>query len=255
MALSSIYSNPQAQLWRCSDHQAPDLDLQRIQAFHRSLPDFNESALVPLDGLAQELGVRGVFVKDESSRLGLPAFKILGASWGTFRAICDVVNLPAATTSLAEAAAAAQQCNLTLFAATEGNHGRAVARMARILGIPARIFVPEFTSEPVRQNIASEGVGVDVDVDVIRVPGDYDSAVAAASHHSKTASPPGLVIQDNAYDGYVQIPRYIVHGYSTMLAEIEQQLAAVHGLAATMIVTPIGVGSLGHAVTAYAKSS
>ncbi|RMZ87353.1 hypothetical protein DV736_g5424, partial [Chaetothyriales sp. CBS 134916] len=248
MALSSIYSNPQAQHWR-SDH-APDL--QRIQAFHHSLPDFNESALVPLDSLAQELGVRGVFVKDESSRLGLLAFKILGASWGTFRAICDVANLPAATTSLAEAAAAAQQRNLTLFAATDGNHGRAVARMAKILGIPARIFVPEFTSEPVRQNIASEGGGVGVDVDVVRVPGDYDRAVAAASHHSKAASPPGLVIQDNAYADYDQIPRYIVQGYATLLAEVEQQLAA-HGLAATMIVTPIGVGSLGHAVTAYAN--
>ena len=239
--MSFIYTNPQARHWR-SDH-APDLQL--IQNFHHKLPEFNESPLVPLDSLAKELGVRAAFVKDESSRLGLPAFKILGASWGTFRAICKVASLPS-TTALSNVSATARQRDLTLFAATEGNHGRAVARMAKILGIQAKIFVPEFSSDPVKKNIASEGA------EIIVVQGDYDAAVLEASRQSKKLDG-GLHIQDNAFEGYDEIPHYIVEGYSTMLTEVEQQLA-IQGLKATMIVSPIGVGSLGHAVTAFSKS-
>lgn len=242
MTRSTIYTNAGARSWQ---HET-QTDLSLVQDFHSKLPGFKTSPLVSLKDLAVELGVRGVFVKDESSRLGLPAFKILGASWGTHRAITELAGLPLKA-SLDDVSAAAQKHGLTLFAATEGNHGRAVARMAKILGIKASILVPGFTDEQVQSNIRSEGATVTVH------PGNYDDAVEAANVESKKISG-GLHIQDNAFGDYEQIPEYIVEGYSTLLQEVEQQLDQ-ENLKPTIVVTPIGVGSLGHAVTAFCKSS
>jgi diaminopropionate ammonia-lyase family len=240
--MSTIYINPNARSWQAQ----PQADLNVVQDFHHKLPGFSPTPLVPLAKLATDLGVRGIFVKDESSRLGLPAFKILGASWGTYCAITAITGL-AADASLAEVAATAQKHRLTLFAATDGNHGRAVAHMAKLLDIQAEIFVPSFTDKHVQKNIRSEGARVTI------VDGDYDKTCFTASQAAK-ALPGGLQIQDNAFEDYEEIPRHIVEGYSTLLLEIEQQLKDI-GLSATTVVTPIGVGSLGHAVTLYCKSS
>lgn len=200
---------------------------------------------MPLPELAEELGVHAVFVKDESSRMGLPAFKILGASWGTFRAIAAKTGL-SLDAGLTELAHAAQALKMTLFAATEGNHGRAVARMGNILGVPTVICVPNHMDLETQQKIHNEGARVLV------VQGDYDAAVAEASVQS-TKVDGGVLVQDNAFDQYEQIPAWIVEGYSTLLQEVEQQLAS-QKLTATLVVTPIGVGSLGHAVVAHCKS-
>ncbi|KIW11352.1 hypothetical protein PV08_10652 [Exophiala spinifera] len=241
MSASAMYTNSQAQTWRY-EYEA---DIGLAQTFHERLPGYCPSPLVSLEDVAKELGVKAVYVKDESSRLGLPAFKILGASWGTFRAVADRTGLPL-DASLEDAAKAAQELGITLFAATEGNHGRAVARMGKILNIPTRIFMSRFADQETVQKIESEGAKVTV------ISGDYDAAVATASAKSKE-EPNNLLIQDNAFEGYEQIPAWIVEGYSTLLAESEQQLAK-QGLRATLMVTPIGVGSLGHAVVAHCKS-
>lgn len=237
-----IYTNPQAASWA----YPYDTDIQLAQAFHRRLPGYQETPLVPLPELAKDLGVRGVFVKDEGSRFGLPAFKILGASWGTFRAIVDRTGL-SLESDLDHVASTAREANITLFAATEGNHGRAVARMGKILDVPVRIYMSRFADSETRQKIEGEGAQVTV------IKGDYDSAVSEASRQSRQ-TPNGLLIQDNAFENYEQIPAWIVEGYSTMLVEVEQQLAAQE-LKATAIITPIGVGSLGHAVVAHCKSN
>jgi diaminopropionate ammonia-lyase len=110
-----------------------------IRTFHQSLPHYRPTPLVSLPELAQQLGIQYLLVKDESSRLGLPAFKILGASWATARAVASHVGLELKTNagnfegrlSLNLLAAAAQAANLVLYAATDGNHGRAVGRMAK----------------------------------------------------------------------------------------------------------------------------
>lgn len=240
--MTTIYTNPAAKSWQ--HESAPDSSL--VQRYHQKLPGFAPSPLVSLPDLAHDLGIQAVYVKDESSRLGLPAFKILGASWGTLRAIADLANL-SLDCSLDELSAAAQRLKLTLFAATDGNHGRAVARMAQILGVKASIFVPKFSDEHVQANIRSEGATVTV------VPGNYDETVIFVSKECER-TPGGLHIQDNAFGEYETIPLYIVEGYSTLLKEVEQQLGE-QGLKATAMVTPIGVGSLGHAVTAFCKSS
>ncbi|KAI1620725.1 tryptophan synthase beta subunit-like PLP-dependent enzyme [Exophiala viscosa] len=241
MSSSKMYTNPAARSWTYQY----ETDIQLAQDFHKRLPGYRPSPLVPLPAVAKELGVKNVFVKDESNRLGLPAFKILGASWGTFRAIAEQTGL-SLDSSLETIAEAARKANTTLFAATEGNHGRAVARMGKLLGVPTRILMSRFADEETVKKIEGEGAHVVV------IAGDYDAAVAKASEEANNASG-GLLIQDNAFEGYEQIPAWIVEGYSTLLVEAEQQLAA-QGLKATAMVTPIGVGSLGHAVVAHCKS-
>ena len=188
-----IHTNSTAHEW------VSDLSSQAAETiigFHQKLPGFATTRLVPLPALAQDLGVKQVLVKDETSRLGLPAFKILGASWATYRAIIDKLQLPAAS-SLEELGAAAKTGGVKLFAATEGNHGRAVARMAAILGIESHIFVSERLDQPTRKRIADEGAKVIVSA------GDYDNAVSTAAEHAKDYE--GLLIQDSAFGDYKQV--------------------------------------------------
>lgn len=201
---------------------------------------------MPFPDLAKELGVSNVFVKDESSRIGLPSFKVLGASWGAFRAIAARANLPL-DASLSQISGAARKDGIKLFAATDGNHGRAVARIASLLQLRAEIFVPRFMNMETRELIASEGA------EVIFVDGDYDAAVSEASRQANAAST-GLLVQDTSFEGYEVTPAWIVEGYSTMLTEIEQQLGE-QGLKASTIVTPVGVGSLAQAVVSFCKSN
>lgn len=214
--------------------------------FHTSLPDFERTPLVPLHDLAAELGVRGVFVKDESSRLGLPSFKILGASWGTCRAVAELVGL-GPSFKLEEVAARARDAQVKLVAATDGNHGRAVARMAKLMGLEADIYVPAVMDQPTESLIAGEGAHV------TRVDGDYDAAVARAAKEVFVETN-SLLIQDTSFERYETVPRWIIQGYSTLVAEAESQLEKI-GLSASILITPIGVGSLGHAAVSFAKSN
>ena len=236
-----IWSNPSAS----SFQHTSTSDLASVQRFHANLPGFQRSPLVPLDNLAAELDVKRIFVKDESSRLGLPAFKILGASWGSFRAVAEKVGVrPEA--EFGEVAAKARDARIKLFAASEGNHGRAVARMAKLMGLEVNIYASKFMNKSTEVFIAEEGA------DVVRVDGDYDAAVAEAARKA-FSKPNYILVQDNSFEAYETIPTWIIEGYSTLLVEIEAQLAEI-GLKATTIFTPIGVGSLGHAVVSFAKS-
>ncbi|HEX6207009.1 MAG TPA: pyridoxal-phosphate dependent enzyme, partial [Actinomycetota bacterium] len=111
--------------------------------FHRKLPGYEPSPLREAPSIAERLGVGEVWVKDESSRLGLPAFKILGASWAAYRALVRRLGEEPEWETIEELAERFEPLKpLTLATATDGNHGRAVARMARWLGLEARILVP-----------------------------------------------------------------------------------------------------------------
>ncbi|KAL2372240.1 diaminopropionate ammonia-lyase [Blastomyces gilchristii SLH14081] len=213
--------------------------------FHQSLPHYSRTPLVPLNDLARELGITGIYVKDESDRLCLPSFKILGASWGTFRAIVAKTNV-SPETSLADLSDTAREQSITLYAATDGNHGRAVAFMAKLLRIQARIYVPALLDEATKSLISNEGAKV------ISVSGTYDKAVRLASEAASSVSG-GLLIQDTAFDGYEEIPPWIIEGYYTMLHEIDSQLGEKN-VKPTMVVTPVGVGSLAEAVVSHFKS-
>ena len=229
------YAAPEASTWRApyAPHGATD--------FHRSLPGYGQSALVEVPALAEQLGVAHLYVKDESSRLGLPAFKILGASWAVARAVGERADLDASALTLPKLIAHIDESGVKAFvAATDGNHGRAVARMAKLLGRPAFIFIPDGVTQAAQDAIKSEGATV------IHVPGSYDGAVESAN--AQALSQPGaLLIQDTSWEGYQDIPAWIVEGYQTLCAEIDEQL----GSAPTVVVVPVGVGSLAEGVTRY----
>ncbi|MBZ6475115.1 diaminopropionate ammonia-lyase [Streptomyces griseocarneus] len=204
-----------------------------VREFHASLSGYSPTRLVELPDIARELNVGRVFVKDESARLGLPAFKALGASWAIHRALSERdTSTP-----------------VTLVTATDGNHGRAVARMARLLGQHAHVFVSAGVHPAAADAIAGEGARV------TRVDGPYDDAVRrAATVADETAD--ALLVQDTAWPGYERVPGWIVEGYSTLFHEIDDQLAAAGAPHPDLVAVPVGVGSLAQAaVTHYGGSA
>lgn len=207
-------------------------------SFHRRLPGYEPAPLVPIPEIAADLGLGEVWVKDESRRLGLPSFKILGASWATYAALerlgrfdrdewtdlAELAKLVRATTSVTR-----------LAAATDGNHGRAVARVAAWLGLRASIFVPLGTSAARVDAITGEGAVVEV------VNGGYEDAVIRSA---REASDECLVISDTSWDGYVDVPRTVVDGYATIFEEAEAQVRATGREGFDVVVVQAGVGAL-----------
>ncbi|WP_329576608.1 MULTISPECIES: diaminopropionate ammonia-lyase [unclassified Streptomyces] len=231
-------ARPRAAHWNCP---APPDD---VPAFHRSVPGYEPTPLVEVPGLAVEWGVRRVVVKDESARLGLPAFKALGVFYAVYQVVRDRVGPRLAPTDFASLQATVPRMErLTLVTATDGNHGRALAHIARRLGLPCRVFVPDVVETSQIDAIRDEGAHVVV------LPENYDRTVEIAA---KDAAEPGAVlVQDTAWPGYESIPQYIVNGYSTMFSEIDDQLGPDKP---SLVVTPMGVGSLAQAVVTHAKS-
>jgi diaminopropionate ammonia-lyase len=244
MSLSHAWYARDARPWTC---EPPDGD---ATAFHRGLPGYAPTPLAEAPGLAAELGLGRLFVKDESARFDLQAFKYLGASWAGFRAVAARTGYagPAELAGLAAHLAAAGAA-LALVSATDGNHGRAVARTAKLLGLPARIYVPKVVPGLVIDRISAEGASVTA------VDGDYDEAVTAARADSD-ASAGAVLVQDTAWDGYTEVPSWIVAGYETLFDEIDAQLAAAGAACgADLVSVPTGVGSLAQAAVAHYRSS
>jgi diaminopropionate ammonia-lyase len=255
MTLDRSWYARDARGWTC---EAPD---DGAAAFHRGLPGYAPTPLVEAPALAAELGVGRLFVKDESARFDLRAFKYLGASWAGFRAVAartgyaGPATLEGLRSFLAPVGAAgpggdggAAGDGLTLVTATDGNHGRAVARTARLLGRPARVYVPAGVPDVVLDRINAEGARLTV------IDADYDGAVRAARADAESSG--GLLIQDTAWDGYELVPSWIVAGYETLFAEIDAQLAAagaatLGGDRVGLISVPVGVGSLAQAAVAH----
>jgi diaminopropionate ammonia-lyase len=235
-------ARPRARSWACGIPE--HVRSGAVRAFHASLPGYAPTPLTEVPALAGELGVARVFVKDESSRLGLPAFKVLGASWAIHQLLTDEPIAPtgpagpAPPDALARLrAAAAHRPGLIFVTATDGNHGRAVARMARLMDTPARVFVPAVTGPATRAAVASENA------EVTQINGSYDDAVATARLWAGD-HPGAALIQDTAWPGYEDVPAWTVEGYSTLLAELDAQLAAVRAAPPALVVVPVGVGSL-----------
>jgi diaminopropionate ammonia-lyase len=212
--------------------------------FHRRLPGYEETPLVDAPKLAGALGVGKVFVKDESNRLGLPAFKVLGASWAVYRALEE--RLGEDFGDWEEIWELEEHLEpslpLSLVAATDGNHGRAVARVARLLGLGAKIFVPGDMATARRKAIADEGA------EVIVVDGTYDEAMERSAGE---AGERALVISDMSWPGYERIPSWVIEGYSTMLWEIDDELQRRSEVGPDLVVVQVGVGAFAAAVARH----
>lgn len=200
-----------------------------VRRFHETLPDYGVTPLIPLPTVAARLDLGSVLIKDESRRLGLPAFKMLGASWAVHRALgSGDLDRP------------------RLITATDGNHGRAVARMAALLDLPATVVVPQGVSERAIELIEKEGA----DVRVLDVP--YDEAVRQAAALADD-DPHALLVQDTSWPGYEDVPQWIVDGYATLFDEVAEQ-AATLGAGIDVVVVPAGVGSLAHAAVLFGRT-
>ncbi|KAI7212732.1 tryptophan synthase beta subunit-like PLP-dependent enzyme [Hortaea werneckii] len=224
-----------------------------IATFHEQLPDYAETQLHALPSLAQELGFSHIFLKDESTRFGLPSFKIAGASWAVHRAICQRIGLPPSSTSLSalrQALAAQSSDPINLIACTDGNWGRAVARMCRILDVSVAIYVPAFMNSYTQSKIRDEGT------EVIVVPeGSYDDAISTVQERARETG--ALLVMDTSWPGYEEAPLWVTQGYLPLLTETDRQVAAAtHGQAPDLVLGSTGVGSWMHAVTShYAMTS
>jgi diaminopropionate ammonia-lyase len=196
-------------------------------AFHRGLPGYEQTRLVEAEALAAELGLERLYVKDESRRFGLPAFKFLGASW----AISQLLGGGSDVSVLARRARA--QGIDRLATATDGNHGRAVARMAALVGITASIYVPRAMLPVRREAILSEGA------ELVEVDADYDEAVRRAVADA-AQDPACRAVNDADLDGTSEVARWVIEGYSTLFAEIDDQLPADAAIDTMLVQTGVG---------------
>jgi diaminopropionate ammonia-lyase len=221
------FVNPDARAWLGAD-RVDCLD------FHARLPGYAATPLRPITRLAERLGLGAVLVKDESDRFGLPAFKFLGASRGVYLALCQRLGGEPAWRDVADLRRAfAGLDGVRLVAASAGNHGRAVARMARLIGVPAVVLLPAGTAAPMVASIAGEGAEVRL------IDGGYDDSVATAMRLADSDRR-HVLVQDTAWPGYEQVPGWILDGYGTLFREVDEQLAG----GVDLVVVPVGVGSL-----------
>lgn len=209
--------------------------------FHESMPGYDRTEVFHLPEVATSIGVADVMVKDEQQRLGLPSFKILGGSWAIHRLLSSLAGEPVLGRSFADLEqVAGNLAPRTLVAATDGNHGRGVAHMARLLGLAAVIIVPDDMVAARIAGIRSEGA------EVIVNDGDYDAAVARASELGRS-SDRFHTVADVATEEHDEVPQWVMEGYDTIFDEVVEQAPE----APTALVVQAGVGALAGAAAAY----
>ena len=217
-------------------------EANKARAFHAGFSQYTQTPLTSLPGLAKAVGVADIQVKDESYRFGLNAFKVLGGSYALGRYIAktlgeDIENLPANRILSEEVREKLGQ--LTFVTATDGNHGRGIAWTANQLGQKSVVYMPKGSAQERLDNIRAEGADASI-TDM-----NYDDAVRLADKHAREYG--WVMVQDTAWEGYTDIPLWIMQGYTTMGAEMAAQLEQ----APTHIFLQAGVGSMAGAMAGF----
>ena len=235
---------------KTDDAQLPIMGLEQVgkaRSFHQSFPQYSETPLARLEGMAKELGLKGLFVKDESYRFGLNAFKVLGGSFAMANYIAEALGKDVSEVDydyLTSDKLRQEFGQATFFTATDGNHGRGVAWAANRLGQKAVVLMPKGSTKTRFDNIAKEGAKVTIE------EVNYDECVRRANALAEQTEH-GVMVQDTAWEGYEKIPAWIMQGYGTMASEAAQQLKAAGVDRPTHIFVQAGVGSLAGAVQGY----
>ena len=235
---------------KSADEHLSIMSLEHVaaaRAFHGSFPQYSVTPLAKLDALASELGLANLAVKDESYRFGLNAFKVLGGSFAMASYIAEKTGKPVSEMTydyLTSDELARDFGQATFFTATDGNHGRGVAWAANKLGQKAVVHMPKGSVKSRFDNIAKEGATVTIE-DV-----NYDECVRMAAAEAD-ACENGVIVQDTAWEGYEEIPSWIMEGYGTMASEAAEQYAAAGVERPTHVFVQAGVGSLAGAVVGY----
>lgn len=216
---------------------------KNIRAFHKTLPGYAVTPLVNLNRLAVSLGIKDIYIKDESKRFGLNAFKGLGGSYAVAREIAKRLSLDPAKLTFAEIVSPTAKDRvgtLTFITATDGNHGRGIAWIASLLGHKALVYMPKGSSLERLHNI--QALGAEAYITDL----NYDDAVRLANRTAEESG--GIVVQDTSWKGYEEVPRHIMQGYTTMLLEIVEQLGDVRP---THVFLQAGVGAMSGAATCF----
>ncbi|HGM3506909.1 TPA: diaminopropionate ammonia-lyase [Clostridioides difficile] len=225
-------------------------EITKVRNFHKSFPQYKETPLANLEGLAKKLGVAGVYVKDESYRFGLNAFKVLGGSYSMGKYLAQRLDTDISELGydkLTSDEIKEKLGEITFFTATDGNHGRGVAWTANKLGQKSVVLMPKGSSEFRLNKIKGEGADASI-TDL-----NYDDAVRLANDYAE-ADDHGVMVQDTAWDGYEEIPAWIMQGYGTMAQEAIEQLKEYGVDRPTHVFVQAGVGSLAGAVQGYIAS-
>lgn len=220
---------------------------REARAFHRQIPGYNQTRLVCLSRLANMLGLGGIYVKDESQRLTLNSFKVTGGSYALYRFLKRKLGIPddqqISFAQLTSPETKAKIGTITFAAATDGNHGRGVAWAASKLGQKCVIYVHSGTSQPRIDAIRSYGATVRV------IPGNYDHAVRQLTEDARVHG--WEVISDTSWPGYVEVPTWIMQGYTTMYLETQEELAGLGISRPTHVFIQAGVGALAAATIGF----
>lgn len=217
----------------------------KVQKFHSTFPIYKKTPLTELGNTAKELGLGTIFVKDESYRFSLNAFKVLGGSYAIGKYIANKLGKDISEVSydeLISEEAKKQIGDITFVTATDGNHGRGVAWVANMLKQKSVVYMPKGSSIERLENIRAEGADASI-MDM-----NYDEAVRLANKNAKEKG--WVMVQDTAWEGYSDIPEWIMQGYGTMGYEAYTQLEEKP----THIFLQAGVGSMAGAITAFFSS-
>lgn len=213
--------------------------------FHKSFPQYKKTPLVELKELSKEIGLKNFYIKDESYRFGLNAFKVLGGSYAIGSYIAekigkDINELP--YEKLISEEIRKKLGDIIFVSATDGNHGRGIAWTANKLKQKSKIFMPKGSSTERLKNIRTENSDADI------YEYNYDDCVRLANKYAEENN--GILVQDTSWKGYEKIPRLIMQGYMTLAYEAYQDLKTKNELP-THIFIQAGVGALASAVTGF----
>ena len=216
------------------------------RTFHRQIPLYRQTPLVALPHLAHMLGVDGIYVKDESQRLELNSFKVMGGSFAIFRYIQKRLGL--SDDKMSYKFLLSKECHdklgtITFASATDGNHGRGIAWAAMMLGHKCKIYVHRDTSAARINAIKMYGAEVTV------VDGNYDDAVRKVAEDARENN--WVIISDTSWPGYTEVPTWIMQGYTTMLLEAQEQFAGMGITKPTHVFVQAGVGALAASVIGF----
>ena len=215
---------------------------QKVNDFHQTFDNYEVTPLVSLKELASHLNVKNIYVKDESYRFGLNAFKALGGSYSIGKVLSNLLNKD--ITEITYEYLISKECkekigDVTFITATDGNHGRGVAWVAHELNQKSIVFLPKGSAIERLENIRKLGADASI-MDM-----NYDDCVR---HAKKIADEKGYVfVQDTTCEGYEEIPLWIMQGYTTMGIEIMNQIKETP----THIFLQAGVGAMSGAMTAF----
>jgi diaminopropionate ammonia-lyase len=222
-------------------------EISCVRSFHKGFREYQPTPLWNLQSLAQDLGLTGIYVKDESYRFGLNAFKVLGGAFAVGQYLAKKLNMPIEDLTFERLQSDEVRevlGDITFVTATDGNHGRGIAWAATALGQKSVVFMPKGSAEERLQNIINEGAEASI-TDM-----NYDDAVRYAAKYADENH--GVLVQDSAWEGYEEIPRWIMQGYATLMDETFEQVEKAAMKPPTHLFLQAGVGSFASSMLGYA---